>query len=301
MRSIRVIFGVLTVACWFVVGTGAALAAPPSNDAIVNATPVTRVPFVDAISTVDATTAVDDPFCAGSGHTVWYTLTPKRDLTITANTFGSDYDTTLSAYVGSPGDLTQIACNDDANGLQSEVTLSVTRRQTVYFMVGSFFDSPGGALTFSITDGAPAKQPGAPVNSARNRAVSGPFAGSAFFEFSSHGCTFVYEQFDGSYTTKSGGTGTLHLAGCAVTADVPGGFQFVGSFVLATPEGVTLTGTAQGTVFPVDLTLTVTTSTARTGPLHNIAGTIHFSASGISGNVTGTLTGALRPARANGA
>jgi hypothetical protein len=45
---------------------------------------------------------------------------------IEANTFGSDYDTTLSVYTGSRGALTQIACNDDADLLQSLVRFNAT-------------------------------------------------------------------------------------------------------------------------------------------------------------------------------
>src|SRR5512134_1258210 len=70
-----------------------AIAAPPSNDDFDSATVVTEpLSFIDNINTVEATTATDDPNCAGQGPTVWYSFTPSENVRILANTFGSDYD-----------------------------------------------------------------------------------------------------------------------------------------------------------------------------------------------------------------
>ncbi|HWO70969.1 MAG TPA: hypothetical protein VNP94_09485 [Actinomycetota bacterium] len=129
-----------------------ALADPPPNDDFDAATVVAAVPFSDSLDTSEATTAPDDPDCAGNGHTVWYAFTPASDLTITANTFGSDYDTTLSAYTGTRGALDQVACNDDFIGLQSKITFFATAGVTYFFMAGSFFDSPGGHLELAIRE-----------------------------------------------------------------------------------------------------------------------------------------------------
>jgi hypothetical protein len=72
-------------------------------------------------------------------------------MRIEANTFGSDYDTTLSVYTGERGNLTQIACNDDAGGtLQSRVRFDASAGETVFFMVGSFGSGPGGSLVFTV-------------------------------------------------------------------------------------------------------------------------------------------------------
>jgi hypothetical protein len=67
-----------------------------------------------------------------------------------ANTFGSDYDTTLSVYTGSRGSLTQIACNDDFDSLQSKVTFNAAAGEMYFFMVGAFESDPGGNLVFSV-------------------------------------------------------------------------------------------------------------------------------------------------------
>src|SRR5215216_4878856 len=88
-------------------------AAPPSNDDFASATVVTEpLPFTDTVNTSEATTSSDDPECFGNGPTVWYEYTPSQDMLIEADTFGSDYDTTLSIYTRSPGSLTQIRCED---------------------------------------------------------------------------------------------------------------------------------------------------------------------------------------------
>jgi hypothetical protein len=129
-----------------------ALAAAPTNDDIANATPVTALPFADSVDTTDATTAQDDPDCVGNGPTAWYVYTPATDQQLLADTLGSDYDTTLSVYTGSPGSLTQIACNDDAVGVQSAVLFDAASGTTYFFMVGAFASGDGGNLTFSVDE-----------------------------------------------------------------------------------------------------------------------------------------------------
>lgn len=152
LRSFRYLVVVLAA---LVLGLQAstAVAAPPANDDFDSATVITALPFMDSTDTSEATTAPDDPECAGNGHTVWYAFTAPADVGVQANTFGSDYDTTLSVYTGSRGELTQIACNDDAaDSLQSRVRFNATAGVTYFFMVGSFFDSPGGNLVLSVEE-----------------------------------------------------------------------------------------------------------------------------------------------------
>jgi hypothetical protein len=141
---------VLTVPALVLLAAAPAI-AQPANDDFDSATVVSGLPFTDQVNTTDATTAADDPDCFGQGPTVWYSFTPTTDLRVEANTFGSDYDTTLSVYTGAPGALTQIACNDDAVGsLQSRVRFDATAGETYYFMVGSFASGPGGNLVFNV-------------------------------------------------------------------------------------------------------------------------------------------------------
>jgi hypothetical protein len=131
----------------------AAIAQAPANDDFDSATVIASLPFTDSIDTSEATTAADDPQCSGEGHTVWYAFTAPADMGIEANTFGSDYDTTLTVLTGSRGALHNVTCNDDAaDSLQSRVRFNATAGVTYFFMVGSFVDSEGGNLVFSVVE-----------------------------------------------------------------------------------------------------------------------------------------------------
>lgn len=132
-----------------------AWAVPPPNDDISGARVIPTVPFTDTVDTREATVAPDDPECAGRSATVWYAFTPTTDMVLEANTFGSNYDTTVSVYTGSPGSLNQIACNDDAGSLQSQVIFNATAGVTYYFMVGAFGTGPGGDLVFRLQEFTP--------------------------------------------------------------------------------------------------------------------------------------------------
>lgn len=125
--------------------------AQPANDDFNSATEIGARPFTEAISTLGATPAADDPSCWGwvGGATVWYSFTPTENMRINANTFGSGYDTTLSVYTGSRDALTQVACNDDSGGgVQSQVIFDAIAGQPVFFMIGSY--GSGGDLVFSV-------------------------------------------------------------------------------------------------------------------------------------------------------
>jgi hypothetical protein len=121
--------------------------AQPANDLITSPTVIPALPFSDGpVDTTTATTAPDDPDCVGNGPTVWYRFTPSSDVQVSLDTRDSSYDTTLSAYTGSPGNLVQIACNDDFFGLQSKINFAATGGTTYYVMVGAYASGPGGTL-----------------------------------------------------------------------------------------------------------------------------------------------------------
>lgn len=166
----RLLVILVGVAAALALGAQPALAQPPPNDDFDNAIVITSLPFQDTQDTTEATTAPDDPECVGQGPTVWYRFTPSADASIVAHTAGSDYDTTLSAYTGTRGSLTQIACNDDAIGLQSRIQLDVTAGTTYHFMVGSFASGPGGNLVFSVEELPPPME--LAVELARNGTVN---------------------------------------------------------------------------------------------------------------------------------
>jgi hypothetical protein len=125
--------------------------SPPANDDFDGATVVGNVPFADTAFTFAATTAVDDPSCFGNAHTAWYRYTPVADGVLEADTFGSSFDTTLSAYTGARGSLTQLACDNDAGGPQSQIEIPVSAGTTYYLMVGSPDGAPGGSLDLNLS------------------------------------------------------------------------------------------------------------------------------------------------------
>lgn len=124
-----------------VLGIDATLAQlpPATNDMIADALEMTALPFLDQRSTVEATNEPDEPeLCAPIGATVWYRFTATTDGTVAADTFGSDFDTVLSAYGDPPSGSTALACSDDFNNLQSKITFEIFAGQTYYVQAGGF-------------------------------------------------------------------------------------------------------------------------------------------------------------------
>lgn len=131
-------------------------APPPPNDDFNNATVISQIPAPITEDVTHATVAFDDPFCVSRNQTVWFAFTPTQNMFLEANTFGSNYDTTLSVYTGTRGALTQIACNDDSNGtVQSRVRFNAVAGTTYYFEVSSFFLTGSANLVFNLLLGPP--------------------------------------------------------------------------------------------------------------------------------------------------
>ena len=124
----------------------AASAAPPGNDDLAAATVVGTLPFSDSLSTVDATVEAQDPIgCIGAAHSVWYAYTADLDGLVAFETYGSDFDTVLSAYTGTQGSLTPVACNDDTQTLQSHIKFAVSTGTTYFIMVSGYGSASEGA------------------------------------------------------------------------------------------------------------------------------------------------------------
>ncbi len=130
------------------------LKTPNANDNVANATVINALPFNDSVGTTTASTEGTDPTpSCGNGSkqkSVWYKYTAPTSGDVTADTFTSDYDTVLSAYTGSPGSFSEVACNDDSVGVQSQVNFGVTGGTTYHLMV-SGFAGESGMLVFHMT------------------------------------------------------------------------------------------------------------------------------------------------------
>ena len=126
----------------------------PANDDFEDAQGMGPLPATAVLSTVEATSADDDPAdCDIGGHTVWFTFTPTVNMRLNANTFDSDYDTGIAVYTGSRGNLSLVICQDDVilgEFTQTNVNFDAVAGTTYFFMVGSFGDSPGGNLVFRV-------------------------------------------------------------------------------------------------------------------------------------------------------
>lgn len=153
-RVIAALSGVVVVA----VAPTAAYAAP-ANDDFAAATAIATLPYTTSQDTSDATSDPGDPTDCSSNGSVWFSYTATSVGLIEANTFGSGYDTVLSAWTGAPDSLSMWACNDDTSGLQSQIRLSPTPGTTYYFMVAvccGSGGSGGGSLQFAVSQSQPA-------------------------------------------------------------------------------------------------------------------------------------------------
>ncbi|HET6211622.1 MAG TPA: hypothetical protein VFE14_01985 [Micromonosporaceae bacterium] len=159
LRPSRALLGAAFALGLVLIGSSPASAAPPSNDDFDAAILFTAVPLQADADTTEATRADDDPSCIGPDtNTVWYAVRLASDADIVLDTFGSDYDTTLSAWTGTRGDLTQVACNDDSGSLQSRIQFTAAADVTYYVMAGGFPGSIGGQLVLHGAELPPAMQ-----------------------------------------------------------------------------------------------------------------------------------------------
>ncbi len=77
-------------------------------------------------------------------NSVWWNWTATENGVVIIDTSGSDFDTTLAVYTGSTvSSLTEVASNDDADGLQSAVTFRVIGGETYQIAVDGFDNSQG--------------------------------------------------------------------------------------------------------------------------------------------------------------
>ncbi len=66
-------------------------------------------------------------------RSAWYQFTTTYAGMATIMTYGSNYDTIASVFVGSCGALQTVSCNDDAEGFSSEITFPVAA-DTIYYL-----------------------------------------------------------------------------------------------------------------------------------------------------------------------
>jgi len=91
--------------------------------------------------------------CDYSGlHSVWYSYEAIQDGYVTADTYGSDFYATLTAFEGSCTQFKQIGCDFQFRiGVTSRLVFPITSGETYYIMVDSYRDTSGGNLKLNIT------------------------------------------------------------------------------------------------------------------------------------------------------
>jgi hypothetical protein len=152
-RALRLALALMGAIATVAVTPTAAFAAP-TNDDYASAMPITSLPFTTTLDTSTATWDPTDPQGCSSNGSVWFTFTAATNMTVMADTAGSDYYPTLSAWTGNQGSLNQVACNE-YNG---QVAFSATAGTTYHFMAAyccGSGGSGGGNLHFSMTQVTP--------------------------------------------------------------------------------------------------------------------------------------------------
>ncbi|MEK6703976.1 MAG: PPC domain-containing protein [Planctomycetota bacterium] len=154
-------------------------------------------------TTVGASLDGADTCRTGEGPDVWYKYTATCDGVMVVDTFGSGYDTILSAHTGCPGNTgNQVACNDDTGGLQSQIVFSVTRNTTYRIRV-SGYNGAAGNFTLHANLSRPSN----------DNCAGFVTIGSGVYSFNSCGCTtdgpaesacayFGYPQVDNDFWVR---------------------------------------------------------------------------------------------------
>ena len=121
---------------------------PPTNDMFAARKALSGTSVFEAGTNRGASREPGEPAHAGKsgGTSVWWTWTAPGDGTVTIDTEGSTFDTTLGVYTGSAVDaLTEIASNDDINGPNqpSRVSFAVVSGTTYQIAVDGFGGATG--------------------------------------------------------------------------------------------------------------------------------------------------------------
>ena len=122
-----------------------------ANDLCSGAIVITNASYTNVQSTLKASSFGDPvPDCVPNfGNGVWYQFTAPAGGLLTVDTFGSDFDTGLAIYTGSCDSLTEVACNDDAGGMTSLITIPTTTGVTYSFLIGGY-SAHSGNLVFHL-------------------------------------------------------------------------------------------------------------------------------------------------------
>ena len=133
-----------------VLGAFSAGGGCPNNDSFACAATIGGPSDTRTGSNVGYTGEVGEPVSScggGAPNTAWWNWTAPGSGNVTIDTFGSSFDTVLAVYTGSSvAGLTQVVCNDDTSGLQSQVRFPAVGGTTYRIQVDGF-NTATGAIT----------------------------------------------------------------------------------------------------------------------------------------------------------
>ena len=127
-------------------------AAAPANDNFGTPTLISGTSGTLSASNVFATAETGEPDHGGDGlgahASIWFKWTAPANGVFLFDTFGSSFDTVLSAYTGTAVDsLTLVEKNDDANQTsQSQIEFTAQAGTTYYIAVDGYDDAETGSV-----------------------------------------------------------------------------------------------------------------------------------------------------------
>lgn len=141
------LIAVMAVTAVLAGATGAA--AAPTNDDPSAPQEISALPYSTSLNTSTATTSQNEPAACNLGKAVWYSFTPGQDLRIEASTAGSNFDTVLAVFTGTPGSFTTVTCSDDHYSYTS-LTRWDAEAGTTYMIAAGGYSNSTGSLQLNI-------------------------------------------------------------------------------------------------------------------------------------------------------
>ena len=134
---------VLAGAIWMGATSSGVLATSsgPTNDNFANASVLSGVSGSVSADTSGATREAGEPTVVGNagGHSVWYGWTAPASGSVSVDTHGSVFDTTLAVYTGSSlSGLSKLVENDDTSDTTSKVSFTAVAGVSYWIQVDGY-------------------------------------------------------------------------------------------------------------------------------------------------------------------
>ncbi len=95
--------------------------------------------------------------CSVMNADVWFAWTASQTVDHLLSACGASHDTMIAVFDSCGG--TEIACNDDSCGLQSELSFAAVSGTTYYLRIGTYGTVPGNVGTITVTPDLPTINP----------------------------------------------------------------------------------------------------------------------------------------------